>query len=112
LENLRSLNYVNDQIFARNWARSRSDNRGYGPKRIEQELRSKGIGPTLIREAVHEAFSPGEEVEKARILLLRRFKDQKLNDPKTLRRASAFLQRRGYRAAVIGDLLKVSIEDA
>lgn len=111
LENLRSLNYVNDQIFARDWARSRSDNRGYGPKRIEQELRTKGIGPALIRDAIAEAFSPEEEVEKARILLVRRFKDKKLNDPKTLRQASAFLQRRGYRAAVIGDLLKVSVED-
>jgi regulatory protein len=111
LEKLRSLNYVNDKTFARNWARSRSENRGHGPKRIEQELRTKGIGPVLIRETVCEVFAPGEEAEKAKILLARRFKNQKINDPKILRRAATFLQRRGYSADIIFDLLKVSVGD-
>ncbi|NIO08168.1 MAG: recombination regulator RecX, partial [Deltaproteobacteria bacterium] len=42
LERLRSLNLVNDEVFARDWAQSRVTHLGYGPKRIEGELRQKG----------------------------------------------------------------------
>src|SRR5205809_653433 len=111
LEKLRSLNYLNDEKFARNWARLRSESRSYGPKRIEQELRTKGIGQALIREAVGDAFGQGDEAEKAKLLLENKFKNQKFDDVKILRRAAAFLQRRGYSNKVIVDLLKHPIED-
>ena len=111
LEKLRSLNYVNDEKFARNWARLRSESRSYGPIRIEQELRTKGIGQALIQEVVGEAFGQGDEAEKAKLLLENKFKNQKFDDVKILRRAAAFLQRRGYSNKVIVDLLKHPIED-
>jgi regulatory protein len=111
LEKLRALNYVNDEKFARNWARFRSESRSYGPKRIEQELRTKGIGQPLIQEAVGEAFGQAGEAEKAKLLLEKKFKNKKFDDVKILRRAVAFLQRRGYSNKVIGDLLRHPIED-
>jgi len=40
-----------------------------------------------------------------------KFKNQKFDDVKILRRAAAFLQRRGYSNKVIVDLLKHPIED-
>ena len=49
LEKLCSLNYLNDETFARNWAHSRAETCGYGPNRIEQELRTKGIDQALIK---------------------------------------------------------------
>ena len=61
VEKLRSLNYLNDETFARNWARSQAQSRGYGPNRIEQELRAKGIAPTLLREVVSELFADMDE---------------------------------------------------
>src|SRR5207247_11289386 len=85
LEKLRSLNYVNDEKFARNWARLRSESRSYGPIRIEQELRTKGIGQALIREVVGEAFGQGDEAEKAELFLEYTFKNKKFDDV-TLRR--------------------------
>ena len=111
LEKLRSLAYVNDENFARNWALSRAESRGYGPKRIAQELNAKGIGHSLIREILRETFAQGHEAQKARTLLKRRFKNQKLDDPKILLRAAAFLQRRGYSSEVVSDLLKQPVED-
>jgi len=111
LEKLRSLNYLNDETFARNWARSRTETRGYGPKRIEQELRTKGIGQGLIREIVSETFGQGDESAKAKSLLEKRFKSKQFDDPKMLRRAAGFLQRRGYSNKVIFDLLKYPLED-
>jgi regulatory protein len=111
LEKLCSLNYLNDETFARNWARSRAETRGYGPQRIEQELRTKGITPALIREVVAETFGQVDEWKKAKSLLEKNFKSEKFDDPKMLRRAVGFLQRRGYTNKVIFALLKQPLED-
>jgi regulatory protein len=111
LEKLCSLNYLNDEAFARNWARSRAETRGYGPKRIEQELRTKGIGQALIREAMRETFGQVDESARANSLLEKRFKSKQFDDPKMVRQAVGFLQRRGYSSKVIFDLLKYPLED-
>jgi regulatory protein len=111
LAKLRSLNYLNDESFARNWAMSRAQNHGYGPKRIEQELLAKGIGQSTSREIVREAFEEENEESHARRLLTRRFKGENLKDDKVMRRAATFLQRRGYGSKVIFDLLGLSIDE-
>jgi len=108
---LRSLNYLNDESFARNWAWSRAQDRGYGPARIEQELRTKGIDQSLVREIVRETFEQADEEALARQLLAKRFKGQDFKEAKVWRRAAALLQRRGYGAKVIFDLLKYSIDE-
>lgn len=111
LEKLHSLSYLNDENFARNWAVSKFTGRGYGPKRIEQELRAKGIGAALIRDVLREICDPGCEADRARSLLKKKFDSQNLTDPKVVRRAVGFLQRRGYSSKVIFDLLKCSVLD-
>ena len=108
---LRSLNYLNDETFARSWALARARGRRYGPKRIEQELRHKGVGPALIRDAIRDAFEQIDEREQAARLLNRHFRGGDLTEPKTMRRAAAFLERRGYSSKVIFNLLRYSIED-
>jgi regulatory protein len=111
LEKLRSLSYLNDESFARDWAASKFISRGYGPKRIAQELRSKGIPDALIRDVLRDTCEPGRETERARSLLNKRFNSQDLADPKVLRRAIAFLQRRGYSSQVIFALLNYPAQD-
>ena len=111
LEKLRSLNYVNDETFARNWARSRAQSRGYGPNRVEEELRAKGIAPTLLRKVVSELLTDMDETEIAKRVLEKRFKGQDLSDTKTQARAAAFLRRRGYSSKIIFDLLRYPIEE-
>jgi regulatory protein len=111
IEKLHSLHYLNDETFAHTWALGRAQGRGYGPRRIEQELRIKGIGQALIREALREAFGEVDETERAKRLLTKHFKGGDYAEAKTLRRAVAFLQRRGYSSKVIFNLLRYSIED-
>ena len=111
IEKLWSFHYLDDEAFARSWALVRAQDGGYGPKRIDQELTSKGIGRPLIREALRETFDQVDEAERAKRLLAKRFKDENLTEPKVLRRAAAFLQRRGYGSEVIFDLLRYSEED-
>jgi regulatory protein len=111
LGKLRSLNYLDDETFARNWARSSAETRGYGPKKIEQELRTRGIGQALIQQVIRETFGPGDESENARKLLEKRFRNKKLEGPKMLRRAAAFLEGRGYSRGVVFELLKRPLEE-
>jgi regulatory protein len=111
LEKLHSLSYLNDETFARNWAASKFTGRGYGPKRIEQELRSKGIREAVIRDVLRETCDPRREADRARSLLAKKFDSQNLADPKKVRRAVGFLQRRGYSSEVIFALLKYPARD-
>jgi regulatory protein len=106
LEKLGDLNYLNDEAFARNWAQSRTRSAGYGAKRIEQELKAKGIEPSLRRQVIREACDRDNEKENAKRILERKFKDETLSDPKILRRAAAFLQRRGYGGETVFELLR------
>ena len=106
LEKLRSLRYIDDESFARNWAMSKTRNRAYGPDRIARELRAKGIAAELIRQILRDIFGRCDEKTQAQRLLAKRFGGEDLRDLKTLRRAAAFLQRRGYSNAVISELLR------
>jgi regulatory protein len=108
---LRSLNYLDDLSFAQIWARSRLESRGYGPKRVEQELRLKGVGTGVIREAMRQSFQHISEQENARKILTKRFGNANLQDARTQRRAVAMLQRRGFSSKVIFDLLKYRIDE-
>ena len=111
LEKLRSLSLLNDEAFARGWARGRAEGRGYGPLRIERELRQKGIAKSVIGQIVQETFGPQEEKERARALLKKRFRGKDLGDRKVLHRAVGFLQRRGYRSSVIAEVLKLPVDE-
>jgi regulatory protein len=111
LEKLRRLNYINDEAFARNWALSRSQHQGYGPRKIDQELRKKGVVDEIIRAVVEEIFAQENEESRARRILEKRFAGEMLQEPRMLHRAVGFLQRRGYSAKVISTLLHYSIDD-
>jgi len=111
LEKLRSLSLLDDESFARGWARARAEGRGYGPLRIERELRQKGIARSVIQEVVRETFGRNEEKERARTLLEKRFRGKDLGDRKVLQRAVGFLKRRGYRSSVIAEVLGEPLGD-
>jgi regulatory protein len=111
IRRLISLNYLNDEVFARNWALARAQNHGHGPVKIAQELKMKGIPPLVIRAALRETFDQVDEAAEASRLLTKRFKGERLTEPRAARRAAAFLQRRGYSGKVIFDLLRCSLEE-
>jgi regulatory protein len=106
LEKLRSLKLLDDEDFARSFTQARIEDRGYGPLRLERELRLKGIAKTLVGRILDETFARHGGKERARALVERRFRGKDLTDAKTLRRAISFLQRRGYRDSVIGEILR------
>ena len=111
VEKLRTLSYLNDESFPRGWALARAQDRGFGPRRIEQELRNKGVDQPLIRIVLRETFRQVDERDRPKRLLTKHFNGDDLGEPKIARRAAAFLQRPGYSGKVVFDLLRYSMED-
>jgi len=111
LAKLRSLHYLDDPSFAQIWTRSRLESRGYGPRRVEQELRFRGIDANVIRETIQQSLQRTSEQESARRILTKRFGGGSLVDAKARRRAVALLQRRGFSSKVIFDLLQYRIDE-
>ena len=111
VERLRSLNLLNDETFARDWAMTRATNHGHGLQRIERELRQKGISESLIGPILQETFAEQGERERAKALVQKRFAGKDLTDNKVLQRVIAFLQRRGYRNSDIVELLGQPLDD-
>ncbi len=112
VERLRSLNLLNDETFARDWAMTRATNHGHGLQRIERELRQKGISESLTGPILQETFAEQGERERAKALLEKKFKDQDLSDLRVLRRANDYLHRRGYSDSIIAELFKGPTDSA
>lgn len=60
----------------------------------------------MIRQVIQETLDHCDEKTQAKKLLAKRFTNENIRDLKTLHRAAAFLQRRGYSSEVIADLLR------
>jgi len=92
LERLEQENLLNDRRFTESYVNYRSK-KGFGPLRIKQELKEKGIGDTLMREYldVREFWLnlAGEVREK-------RFGSTLPRDYKDRARQWRFLQYRGF----------------
>jgi SOS response regulatory protein OraA/RecX len=74
-------------------------------------LEAKGVGRSLILDIIDATFARGDEEKNAKTLLDKNFKGVNLGDPKSLRRACAFFERRGYSSEVIFNLVRRRAED-
>ncbi len=82
-----------DERFTQMFLRSKAIS-GYGVVRIKLELKQKGISEFLIENTLAEfEFDWLEEVDR---LILKKLKDQSLDDMKLKQKIMAFLQRRGF----------------
>jgi regulatory protein len=107
LSELSRLGYVNDRQFANQWASARVRLRGFGRRRIEQELKRKGVDPEIIRETFAEVFSGEAEVETARKAAEKKLSSMPLLDGNTRRRRLAgFLERKGFSFEIIRTVLR------
>lgn len=93
VERLRQVGLLDDEQYAARLARSLSEGKHYPRRRIEQELRQRGISPVLAVAAVDGL--DGEDYEQALALLQKKYYN-KLNDPDSRRRVTAALARRGF----------------
>jgi regulatory protein len=106
LADLERLGYVNDRQFAGQWAAARLRLKGLGRRRIEKELRRKGIRHEVIREAIAEAVSPEEEWDAAVKAAEKKLKTMLSVEPNVrIRRLAGFLERKGFSAEITRSII-------
>jgi regulatory protein len=107
ISDLIRLGYVDDRQFARQWAQSRVRLRGFGRRRIAQELKNKGVDREIIQQTFAELFADDSEFETAKLTAQKKLATLKSVDYATRRRRLAgFLERKGFSFEIISRVLK------
>jgi regulatory protein len=100
------LGYLDDLKFAVQWASSRVRLRSFGRRRIERELRDKGVDRDIIHAALQEVYSGSSEEDVARREADKRLRTLARFDPDVRRRRLAgFLERKGFASDTIRAIL-------
>ena len=66
LARLKGNGYLNDAAFAETYTRLRKENEKFGPRRVQQDLRNKGVPTNLIASTVDAAYAQTNEEALAR----------------------------------------------
>lgn len=107
LDHVTRLGYLDDAQFAAQWAASRVRSRGFGRRRLEQELRIKGIGSDIIKETLTTIFEEAPEAETARKEAEKKLKTLTRFEPEVRRRRLAgFLERKGFSSEIISAIVR------
>ena len=108
VERLIREGYLQDQRYAERLVAAVRQNGSFTGYRLQQELRRRGVPPELIDQVLRESPADGDELERARHLVERRYAgfDPQVADERQLRRVAGFLQRRGYRSDLIRQLFE------
>lgn len=109
----KELGYLNDELVARQWARSLALNRLWGNYRIARTLKEKGIAADVIQEAL--ALAREEITERAAVLRLlgKKGKGRGIGpeDKQEKRRVMQSLMGKGFPPGLIFEILSISGEE-
>jgi len=112
LDRFEEVGLVDDAAFAREWVSSRQASRGLAKRALAQELRRKGIGDEVAREALEEVDSD-DETELARELVRRKLRSVAgLDRAVAVRRLSGLLARKGYPPGIAFRVVREELEAA
>ncbi|MFI0515942.1 recombination regulator RecX [Streptomyces sp. WSLK1-5] len=111
LSRFEEVGLINDSAFADAWVESRHHGRGLARRALAQELRTKGVDPTLIDVAVSQLDSEQEEAT-ARELVDRKLRATRgLDRDKRLRRLAGMLARKGYSEGMALRVVRQALEE-
>ncbi len=110
---LHDLKYLDDETFARQWARNLAVNRLLGNRRIEMSLREKGIpadSARLVIEAIREEISEREAIRRI-VRKKTKGRETVAPDNKEKRRLAHSLMGKGFPPGLIFEILAVREEE-
>ncbi|CAL9602553.1 Regulatory protein RecX [Streptomyces sp. enrichment culture] len=111
LSRFEEVGLINDSAFADAWVESRHHGRGLARRALAQELRTKGVDPTLIDAAVSQLDSEQEEAT-ARELVARKLRSTRgLDRDKRIRRLAGMLARKGYSEGLALRVVRQALEE-
>ncbi len=94
-DRMEELGLLDDGEYARRYAQELFTRKRWGPMRVQQEWRRKGIAPEIIEELLEEYGDGDAALENMRALLEKKYPGW-AEEEKVRRRAFAALQRMGY----------------
>ena len=110
LDRLEDLGYVNDVAYAKEFVRSRHENRKQGSNAIKFALRNKGVDADLVTDAL-EAVDPDAEYANAVDLVTRKMLTTRgLDRTKRTNRLVGMLARKGYNAGVVYQVVREALD--
>ena len=99
--------YLDDGGFAARFARSRIARLGLGRNRVRHDLRARGVARATAEEGLKEALVEVSEAETLEAVARRYWRQHKADPaPRRLQKLWAFLLRRGFPAALVGERLR------
>jgi regulatory protein len=105
LNRLAAAGALDDERFAHSYAEDKRALSGWGGERIRDALLAKGIDGATV-DAALAADSHADQVERARMLLVRR--GRPLTDNAERQRALEYLARRGYEYEIAYEAVRTS----
>ncbi len=108
IDRLYKYHYLDDAQYARTYVRARLSSKGYGPRRIRQELTKKGISRSVAEDMLEELVQPEDLFEKAQALAEKRWArlERETDLRKRRKKVSDFLVRRGYTWDMVKQVLE------
>lgn len=105
---LHELNYLDDADYAERYARERFERKGYGARRIQHELRRRGVDRRHIENALAEVVERDEALQHARSHAEKRLSrlEREPNPWKRRRKLSDYLRRRGFDYELIRQVVR------
>jgi regulatory protein len=103
---LRDQNYLNEQRFARSYARGKFRTLKWGRIKIASGLHSLGVADSLIKAALKTEFTADEYAAAGRKLIASRRKGQKADTKENNLKIMRFMQQRGFEAGLVREWMK------
>lgn len=94
MEKLHDAGYINDADFAEQWAASRAT-KGLGPRRIQMELRMKGVSSEQVEHTLH-SLSDDDLLDSAIKTAQKAMRGKDLTSVSDRQKVLAALARRGF----------------
>ncbi|CAM5733340.1 recombination regulator RecX [Streptomyces microflavus] len=111
LSRFEDVGLIDDAAFAGAWVESRHHGRGLARRALVRELRTKGVAPSVIDDAVGRLDADQEE-ETARELVARKLRSTRgLDRDKRLRRLAGMLARKGYGEGMALRVVRQALEE-
>ncbi|MEU0764310.1 recombination regulator RecX [Streptomyces microflavus] len=111
LSRFEDVGLIDDAAFAGAWVESRHHGRGLARRALVRELRTKGVAPSVIDDAVGQLDADQEE-ETARELVARKLRSTRgLDRDKRLRRLAGMLARKGYGEGMALRVVRQALEE-
>jgi regulatory protein len=88
---------INDRVFAETWVSERAGDRGYGRRRLMNELLRLGVDKTLVAEVIEAKYPEEQEESRALSIASRQWPRVSGKTPRDRgRKLYSFLLRRGF----------------